>query len=97
MHAWSDFSDAYNIFFSKQAYALKLLESAITNLGYTVEANDTFEILRNRMQILEFACKLGHEGCIEHVVKLYRGLRENGTEWVTPIYNMTILARFSSR
>ncbi|VVD01643.1 unnamed protein product [Leptidea sinapis] len=61
-------------------YSLKLLDSAISKIGYDVNSTDNFDTLRNRMQILEFACKLGHQGCIDNTLYLFKQLKENGTE-----------------
>nr|QEV86803.1 aminopeptidase N8 [Chilo suppressalis] len=61
-----------------EAYALSLMDKIIADLGYEEKDGDDFETLRNRMQILEFACKLGHTGCIEEENKLFRSFVDNG-------------------
>ncbi|XP_030032733.2 membrane alanyl aminopeptidase-like [Manduca sexta] len=58
--------------------ALGLVENIINKLGYEERASDDFETLRNRMQILEFACKIGHQGCIDNTVALFRNFKNNG-------------------
>lgn len=63
-----------------QDYALQLIDSAINKLGYDVKESDDFVTLRNRMQVLEFACKLGHAGCVQYTINLFKMLKENGTE-----------------
>ncbi|XP_047984433.1 membrane alanyl aminopeptidase-like [Leguminivora glycinivorella] len=63
-----------------ETYALKLLDGIINKLGYDVKATDSFVTLRNRMQVLEFACKLGHQGCIDKTVELFKNFKENGVE-----------------
>ncbi|XP_013184610.2 membrane alanyl aminopeptidase [Amyelois transitella] len=62
-----------------EEYALSLMENIINQLGYTPQSDDSFETLRNRLQILEYACKVGHQGCIDHVVEMFRGFKQNGT------------------
>ncbi|CAH2070908.1 unnamed protein product, partial [Iphiclides podalirius] len=61
-------------------YALQLVDSIINKLGYEVRASDDFVTLRNRMQVLEFACKLRHQGCVDYTVNLFKKLEDNGTE-----------------
>ncbi|KAF9798704.1 hypothetical protein SFRURICE_007034 [Spodoptera frugiperda] len=61
-------------------FILHHLESGISRLGYEERSTDSLEDQRNRMQILEFACKLEHSGCVERTVALFRALKENGTE-----------------
>ncbi|XP_068631136.1 membrane alanyl aminopeptidase-like [Battus philenor] len=73
-------SDALDII---EDYGLQLVDHVINKLGYEVRSTDDFVTLRNRMQVLEFACKLGHQGCLDYTVGLYRKLRQNGTE-ITP-------------
>ncbi|XP_047022060.1 membrane alanyl aminopeptidase-like [Helicoverpa zea] len=63
-----------------EQYILRYLDIGISKLGYEPRSTDSFEDLRNRMQLLEFACKLGHNGCVENSVALFKGLRQNGTE-----------------
>ncbi|KAI8424608.1 hypothetical protein MSG28_003042 [Choristoneura fumiferana] len=63
-----------------EAYALSLMEGIITKLGYEVRSTDDFVTLRNRMQVLEFACKLGHQGCIDNAVALFKNFKDNGAE-----------------
>ncbi|CAD0197373.1 unnamed protein product [Chrysodeixis includens] len=58
---------------------LSYLDSAISSIGYDSPSDDV-EFLRNRMQILEFACHLGHSGCVEKASSLFKALRINGTE-----------------
>ncbi|KAI8424607.1 hypothetical protein MSG28_003041 [Choristoneura fumiferana] len=62
------------------ARAITLMEGIITKLGYEVRNTDDFDTLRNRMQVLVFACKLGHQGCIDNAIALFKNFRGNGTE-----------------
>nr|AWT23001.1 aminopeptidase N8 [Hyphantria cunea] len=63
-----------------ESYILKFLSSYIDRFGYVERSNDSFEDLRNRQQILEFACKLDHSGCVTQAAAMFKALRENGTE-----------------
>ncbi|XP_073943314.1 membrane alanyl aminopeptidase-like isoform X2 [Choristoneura fumiferana] len=63
-----------------EARAITLMEGIITKLGYEVRNTDDFDTLRNRMQVLVFACKLGHQGCIDNAIALFKNFRGNGTE-----------------
>ncbi|XP_026737407.1 membrane alanyl aminopeptidase-like [Trichoplusia ni] len=58
---------------------LPYLDSAISVIGYD-SASDDVEFLRNRMQLLELACKLEHSGCVEKAVSLFTALKINGTK-----------------
>ncbi|KAL0882642.1 hypothetical protein ABMA27_001077 [Loxostege sticticalis] len=60
------------------ARILDLLHNIVSHLGYEVSESDDFETLRNRMQVLELACKLDHAGCVEHAVANFRRLVDNG-------------------
>ncbi|XP_032512667.2 membrane alanyl aminopeptidase-like [Danaus plexippus] len=64
-------------------FALELLDGVIYRMGYDVKSTDDFKILRNRMQILEFACKLGHQGCIDRSLQWFKDLKNNDT-WIQP-------------
>ncbi|GBP46436.1 Membrane alanyl aminopeptidase [Eumeta japonica] len=70
-------------------YVLRLMQNIIDVLGYDVKEQDDFVTLRNRMQILEYACKLGHSGCIENSVGLFSKFKENGTV-VTPSLRLAV-------
>lgn len=63
--------------------ALNLTENAINTLGYEVSDNDNFVTLETRMNLLVFACKLGHEGCVNNSVALFQAFKNNGT-WIHP-------------
>lgn len=52
----------------------------IDKFGYEEKETDSFEDLRNRQQLLEFACKLDHKGCVEHAIAYFKALRDIGTE-----------------
>ncbi|XP_052753559.1 membrane alanyl aminopeptidase-like isoform X2 [Galleria mellonella] len=60
--------------------ALQLARHAINELGYHPRETDDFESLRNRLELLEFACDVGDAECIQHTVALFRGLVDNNVE-----------------
>ncbi|XP_013142033.1 PREDICTED: membrane alanyl aminopeptidase-like [Papilio polytes] len=70
-------SDALEII---EDYGLKLIDNIINKIGYEDRASDDFVTLRNRAQVTEFACKLGHQGCVDYTLALFKKLKENGTE-----------------
>ncbi|KAH9643218.1 hypothetical protein HF086_012880 [Spodoptera exigua] len=76
-------------------FILRHLESGISRLGYEERSTDSLEDQRNRMQILEFACKLEHSGCVEKTVELFRALRQNGTD-LRPVVYCTALRHGSA-
>ncbi|CAH0605716.1 unnamed protein product [Chrysodeixis includens] len=45
-------------------YILSLMNTVINHLGYNEGANDSTSTILNRMQIMNYACNLGHAGCI---------------------------------
>ncbi|KAL4705512.1 hypothetical protein ACJJTC_011454 [Scirpophaga incertulas] len=73
-----NFYQGTNALPSIEAYILRHLNSIIEKLGYEVRESDDFETLRNRMQVLEYACRIGHAGCIEHAVVNFRRFVDNG-------------------
>ncbi|CAK1546280.1 unnamed protein product [Leptosia nina] len=62
------------------AFSRKLLDSAIAKLGYEANSTDDYDTLRNRMQVLDFACNLGHQGCLDNTLAHYKELKDNGKE-----------------
>ncbi|XP_053604250.1 membrane alanyl aminopeptidase-like [Plodia interpunctella] len=65
---------------SIEQYALGLMENIISVLGYMPRTDDSFETLRNRLQLLEFACEIGHEECTGHMVQMFKEFKEYDTE-----------------
>ncbi|XP_026484281.2 membrane alanyl aminopeptidase-like [Vanessa tameamea] len=64
-------------------FALHLMENIINHLGYEVRTTDDFVTTRNRMQVLEFACQLGHKGCIDNARAMFQDFKNNG-KWIDP-------------
>ncbi|CAH2105884.1 unnamed protein product [Euphydryas editha] len=62
---------------------LKVTENAISKLGFEVRDGDNFVTLRTRMEFLVFACRLGHQGCINKSVALFQDFKNNG-KWIHP-------------
>ncbi|XP_072939870.1 putative aminopeptidase-2 [Epargyreus clarus] len=71
--------DIHNLNRAKE-FALQLMENIINKLGYEVRSTDSLITEWNRMQIMQFACKLGHQGCMENMLALYKDFRQNGKE-----------------
>ncbi|KAM3967291.1 membrane alanyl aminopeptidase [Aphomia sociella] len=61
-------------------YSLGLVENVINKLGYHPRQSDDFETLRARLELLEFACDLGHEECVKNSVDIFNALRQNNEE-----------------
>lgn len=66
--------------FASQSAIKKVLDLGINQVGYKVKRDEGTVRLRNRMQILEFACKVGHNGCMLKMTELFNNLRQNGVE-----------------
>ncbi|CAH2238727.1 jg4416, partial [Pararge aegeria aegeria] len=64
-------------------FILHLMESSATRLGFEVKSTDDYRTHRNRMQILDLACKLGHQGCIDGALAVYKDFKNNG-KWIDP-------------
>ncbi|CAB3260810.1 unnamed protein product [Arctia plantaginis] len=74
---------AYDAF---SAYLLTLLENVIQHLGYDERSTDSTSDILNRMQILNFACNLGHSGCVTDALNKWRAHRANVNELVPVNY-----------
>ncbi|KAI8424601.1 hypothetical protein MSG28_003039 [Choristoneura fumiferana] len=59
------------------AYLLELMEHAVETVGYNEGPNDSTSVILNRMQILNYACNLGHEGCVEDSLAKWNAFRAN--------------------
>ncbi|XP_013142032.1 PREDICTED: membrane alanyl aminopeptidase-like [Papilio polytes] len=59
------------------AYLMELMESAISHLGYEERTTDSTSTILNRMQILNYACNMGHEGCVADSLAKWRAFRQN--------------------
>lgn len=53
------------------------MEHAVESVGYEEGANDSTSVILNRMQILNYACNLGHEGCIEDSLAKWNAFKAN--------------------
>ncbi|KOB70212.1 Uncharacterized protein OBRU01_15690 [Operophtera brumata] len=56
-------------------YLLSLMDTAIGHLGYNEGASDSTSTILNRMQILNYACNLGHAGCVSDSLNKWRNHR----------------------
>lgn len=78
---FQDFSFLPSLFYTPfQSYILTLLSNIVTELGFAERATDDLTTLENRMQVLAFACKLGHQDCIDNAVELFQRFKQNGTK-----------------
>lgn len=68
------------IFLFLQSKINTLLDLGINQVGYEVKADETTVQLRNRMQILEFACKVGHSDCVQKMTEAFQNFRHNSSE-----------------
>ncbi|XP_049870025.1 membrane alanyl aminopeptidase-like [Pectinophora gossypiella] len=64
-------------------YINNVANSLVNILGYEVADSEITAELRNRLQVLELACRAGHTGCVQHATKLFKDLKDNGVE-ITP-------------
>ncbi|CAB3239517.1 unnamed protein product [Arctia plantaginis] len=74
---------AYDAF---SAYLLNLLENVIQHLGYDERRTDSTSDILNRMQILNYACNLGHTGCISDSLNKWRAHRANVNQLIPVNY-----------
>ncbi|CAK1599082.1 unnamed protein product [Parnassius mnemosyne] len=63
-------------------YLLDLMEAAIQHVGYNERSNDSTSTILNRMQILNYACNLGHEGCKADSLAKWQAFRTNESNLV---------------
>ncbi|XP_063377572.1 uncharacterized protein LOC134664758 [Cydia fagiglandana] len=68
-----------------EAYLLELMEYAIESLGYEEAATDSTTRILNRMQLLNYACNLGHEGCIADSLEKWNAFKANPTSSLVPV------------
>lgn len=55
------------------------METVIQHLGYNELATDSTSTILNRIQILNYACNMGHEGCVTDSVAKWTAFRANPT------------------
>ncbi|XP_063377461.1 membrane alanyl aminopeptidase-like [Cydia fagiglandana] len=61
------------------------MEYAIESLGYEEAATDSTTRILNRMQLLNYACNLGHEGCIADSLEKWNAFKANPTSSLVPV------------
>ncbi|CAH0725372.1 unnamed protein product, partial [Brenthis ino] len=61
------------------AYLLDLLEGAIEELGYEESTSDSASVKQGRMIIMNYACNLGHEGCVQDSLEKWNNFRTNAS------------------
>ncbi|CAK1546278.1 unnamed protein product [Leptosia nina] len=60
-------------------YLLNLVDKPVKLIGYVEGRNDSASTIQQRMQILNYACSLGHEGCISDSLAKWRQFKNNNT------------------
>ncbi|XP_059049751.1 membrane alanyl aminopeptidase-like [Achroia grisella] len=64
------------------SFILSYLEHVIETVGYETISNETPTISLTRQEVLQFACNLGHEKCVEESLQWFRRLKNQ--QWVNP-------------
>lgn len=73
-----------------QIYMLSLMNTVIDHLGYNELDSDSTSTILNRMQIMNYACSLGHQGCISDSLNKWSTHKANDTNlWVIMSYLFT--------
>lgn len=60
-----------------QQYQLELIDHVAGHLGFEEALTDSTSTVLNRMQIMNLACELGHQGCIDDSLAKWRRFRED--------------------
>lgn len=63
-------------------YVLEQMETVIEHLGFVEETTDSTSRILNRMQIMNMACNLGHEKCIEESKKMWNKFKNSPNDRV---------------
>nr|ADZ05468.1 aminopeptidase N4 [Cnaphalocrocis medinalis] len=58
-------------------YQLELIEHVAGHLGFEEALTDSTSTVLNRMQIMNLACELGHQGCIDDSLAKWKRFRED--------------------
>ncbi|KAM3967318.1 aminopeptidase N [Aphomia sociella] len=58
-------------------FLLESLETVIRDLGYEERATDSVSTILNRMQILNLACNLGHQGCVSDSLTKWTSFKDD--------------------
>ncbi|XP_052740777.1 membrane alanyl aminopeptidase-like [Bicyclus anynana] len=59
------------------AYILDMFTGAIKELTYDEKENENIAVTQSRMQILNYACNLGHQGCISDSLNKWNAFRSD--------------------
>ncbi|CAH0703046.1 unnamed protein product [Spodoptera exigua] len=65
-------------------YVFRLLDNVIKDLGFEVEPNEHVTRTLNRFYLLNFACNMGHEECINNSVNRFKSYKSGVTTSVNP-------------
>ncbi|KAJ6645268.1 Membrane alanyl aminopeptidase, partial [Pseudolycoriella hygida] len=66
-------------------YVLGLVDNIYKALGFSARPNDTRLDIYNRANILNYACKFGHSGCIESAIAEFTRLVEQPQTYRVPV------------
>lgn len=47
------------------------MDTVIKDLGYDEGENDRLTRIRNRFNVMSFACSIGHKGCVNHAIETF--------------------------
>ncbi|CAH1647275.1 unnamed protein product [Spodoptera littoralis] len=59
------------------SYLHGLMNNVINHLGYNEGPNDSTSTILNRIQILNYACNIGHSGCVSDSLQKWNDYKEN--------------------
>ncbi|XP_022825014.1 membrane alanyl aminopeptidase-like [Spodoptera litura] len=59
------------------SYLRGLMNNVINHLGYNEGPNDSTSTILNRIQILNYACNIGHSGCVSDSLQKWNDYKEN--------------------
>ncbi|XP_041970213.1 membrane alanyl aminopeptidase-like [Aricia agestis] len=62
------------------AIIMEFLEKVIDELGYDVRTGEVFTTTLNRFYILNFACTIGHQGCIDNAIEKFNNAIQNNVK-----------------
>ncbi|XP_050667589.1 membrane alanyl aminopeptidase-like [Leptidea sinapis] len=60
------------------AILLDFVNAVVSELGYDVQDGEPLTRTLNRFYVLQFACEIGHEGCVSDAIAKFNAYKENG-------------------
>lgn len=67
----------YIYFFKLQRYILNLIEKLYDETGFVDNASDPQLTVYKRVEVLRWACSLGHEDCVRNAVTQFQNWRSS--------------------